>query len=115
MPAGATAGRRPPPDFVVGDANGSACALPLIRAAEAFLRGRNFLVTRNDPYAGGYVTRHYGRPREAVHALQIEVARGLYMDEATLVRRAGFARLQRDLTEWIECLTEAARGLAMEL
>ena len=36
---------------------------------------------RNDPYAGGYITRHYGRPREGVQALQIEVARDLYMDE----------------------------------
>ena len=43
--------------------------------------GLGYTVRRNDPYAGGYITRHYGRPREGVHALQIEVARRLYMDE----------------------------------
>jgi len=114
MPSGATAGRRPPPDFVIGDAHGAACTPQLARTAEAFLRGRNFAVTRNDPYAGGYVTRHYGRPREAVHALQIEVARALYMDETTLARRPGFVQVQSDLTDWIARLAEAARGLASE-
>jgi N-formylglutamate deformylase len=112
MPVGATAGRRSPPDIVLGDVHGASCAVSLSRRADAFLRGRNYLVARNDPYAGGYVTRHYGRPRENVHALQIEAARGLYMDETTLERRAGFARLQADLTEWIGCLSDAARDLA---
>jgi N-formylglutamate deformylase len=58
-------------------------------------------VRRNDPYAGGYVTRHYGRPRDGVHALQIEVSRRLYMDERRIERHGGFARLQRDLTDLI--------------
>ena len=44
---------------------------------------------RNDPYAGGYITRHYGRPREGVHALQIEIARELYMDEGRIERLPG--------------------------
>ena len=47
------------------------------------LSGFGYDVRRNDPYAGGYVTRHYGRPRDDVHALQIEVARRLYMDESS--------------------------------
>ncbi len=51
-----------------------------------------YSVRRNDPYAGGYITRHYGRPREGVHALQIELSRALYMDEASLTRGEGFAR-----------------------
>jgi N-formylglutamate deformylase len=112
MPVGATAGRRPPPDIVLGDVHGASCAMSVSRRAEAFLRARDYLVVRNDPYAGGYVTRHYGQPRDNVHALQIEVARGLYMDETTLERRAGFARLQADLTDWIGCLSDAARDLA---
>jgi N-formylglutamate deformylase len=111
MPAGATAGRRPPPDMVVGDAHGTACDPALVSIAESFLRQRQFRVLRNDPYAGGYVTRHYGRPRAGVHAVQIEVARGLYMDEATLERRPGFARLHGDLSAWTECLAVAALRL----
>ena len=50
---------------------------------------------RNDPYAGGYITRHYGRPREGVHALQIEINRTLYMDEARIERLAGFGQSQQ--------------------
>ena len=57
-----------------------------------------YQVRRNDPYAGGYVTRHYGRPREGTHALQIEIARPLYMDERPVASAAaGSARLQQDL------------------
>jgi len=54
-------------------------------------------VTRNAPYAGGYTTEYYGRPARGVHALQIEVNRALYVDEATLEPTAGFARLKADL------------------
>jgi N-formylglutamate amidohydrolase len=62
------------------------------------LQGFGYDVRRNDPYAGGYVTRHYGRPRENVHALQIEIARRLYMDEATLQKSSGFEMLQARLS-----------------
>ena len=86
-----------PPDFVLGDAHGTACTPRVTRAVEESLLGMGYRVRRNDPYAGGYVTRHYGRPRDAVHALQIEVSRPLYMDEQRLERLPGMAPLQRDL------------------
>jgi N-formylglutamate deformylase len=87
-----------PPDVVLGDAHGTACSPRVTRAVEAGLQRLGYRVRRNDPYAGGYVTRHYGRPRERVHALQIEVSRALYMDETRIERHAGFARLRADLT-----------------
>ncbi|MBX9699900.1 MAG: N-formylglutamate amidohydrolase [Acetobacteraceae bacterium] len=86
-----------PPDFVLGDAHGTACAPRATRLAEALLQDMGYRVRRNDPYAGGYVTRHYGRPREGVHALQLEVARPLYMDEARIERLPAMAGLRRDL------------------
>ena len=70
-------------------------------------RDAGLAVRRNEPYAGGYVTRHYGRPREGVHALQIELARGLYMDEARIERGPGFAALERALARLIEDLAGA--------
>jgi len=94
-----------PPDFVLGDAHGTACAPRATRFVEDALTSIGYRIRRNDPYAGGYVTRHYGRPREGVHALQIEIARLLYMDETRIERRPGFAALQRDLTRLIERLT----------
>ena len=88
---------RPGPDFVLGDAYGTTCAPQVTRRVEAVLTGLGYQVRRNDPYAGGYVTRHYGRPREHVHTLQIEVARRLYMDEARFERAASFGTLQQHL------------------
>ena len=71
---------------MLGDAHGTACAPRVTRPVEQVLVGLGYRVRRNDPYAGGYITRHYGRPREGVHALQIEIARALYMDEARIER-----------------------------
>lgn len=74
-------------DMVLGDCFGSACGAALTQAAETVLTGLGYVVGRNAPYAGGYTTRHYGRPGDGVHALQIELNRSLYMDEVALARR----------------------------
>ena len=97
-------------DIVLGDAHGTSCAPYIIRFVERKLVDLGYRVRRNDPYAGGYITRHYGRPREHVHALQIEIARDLYMDETKFEHSPGFAETRRDLTLLIEALAaEAAR------
>jgi N-formylglutamate amidohydrolase len=95
------------PDFVLGDAHGTTCAPAATRLVETLLRDAGYGVSRNDPYAGGYVTRHYGRPGEHVHVLQIEVARGLYMDEATIEKRAGFGVLRDRLSLVVASLVAA--------
>ena len=110
MPAQSVGGRSAP-DIVLGDAHGTACSPRITRAAETLLSGLGYHVRRNDPYAGGYVTRHYGRPRDRVHALQIEVARARYMDEVRLVRTEGFAELQRDLGVFAQEMARLAPAL----
>ena len=95
-----------PADFVLGDAHGTACAPRATRLVEETLGGMGYRVRRNDPYAGGYVTRHYGRPRDGVHALQVEIARSLYMDEARVERAPGMAMLERDLRRLIATLAK---------
>jgi N-formylglutamate amidohydrolase len=109
MPAGG--GRLNGPDFVLGDAHGTACTPRVTRLVEDLLTSTRYSVRRNDPYAGGYVTRHYGRPREGVHALQIEVARRLYMDEASLKKAEGFAVLQKRLGRLIGQVAESSFAL----
>ncbi len=99
MPAGI--GRFAEPDVVLGDAHGTACMSRITALAESVLSGYGYHVRRNDPYAGGYVTRHYGRPRERVHALQVEVARRLYLNEATLEKSSGFSALQEKLGRFV--------------
>ncbi|HYD99143.1 MAG TPA: N-formylglutamate amidohydrolase [Alphaproteobacteria bacterium] len=91
-------------DMVLGDCYGTACAPLAVDTAEQVLRRLGYAVNRNQPYAGGYTTRHYGRPGSGVHALQIELNRSLYMDEATLVRRPYFATLAAHMTELVEAL-----------
>ena len=104
-------GGTPLPDFVLGDAHGTACAPRATRLVESTLQRLGFSVRRNDPYAGGYITRHYGRPRERTHALQIEVARRLYMDEARIAPLGRFDLVRDDITALIARLTEAAEPL----
>jgi N-formylglutamate deformylase len=94
-----------PADVVLGDAHGTSCAPRATRIVEESLAGLGYRIRRNDPYAGGYVTRHYGHPREGVHVLQIEIARRLYMDEARVQRAPGMAALQRSLREFIATLS----------
>jgi N-formylglutamate deformylase len=94
-----------PVDFVLGDLHGSACASRVTRATESLLSSKGFLVRRNDPYAGGFITRHYGRPADDVHVLQIEVARALYMDELRIERLPGFAGLQQQVTDLVASIT----------
>jgi N-formylglutamate deformylase len=106
MPAHACRDRRPVPDIVLGDVHGAACAPAVLRRVESFLVERRYAVRRNDPYAGGYITRHYGRPAADCHALQIEVARGLYMDEANLTKSPGFGRVAADLRALAEMLSD---------
>ena len=111
MPSSATAGRRPLPQIVLGDAHGAACAPAIMRRMDRFYSERGYQTQRNDPYAGGFVTRHYGRPRQGVHAIQIEIARALYMNEATLDRQAGLARLVADAALLLARLPAITAGL----
>jgi N-formylglutamate amidohydrolase len=85
-------------DFVLGDAYGTSCDPSLAAAAETLLRGMGYAVSRNMPYAGGFTTRHWGRPASGIQALQIEVNRALYMDEETYERRACFGRVREHIS-----------------
>ncbi len=90
------------PDVVLGDRFGIACHPSLIDRAEQVLRDLGYRVARNAPYAGGFTTNHYGRPREGLHALQIELNRTLYMDEARIERLPGLAGLSKDMATLID-------------
>jgi N-formylglutamate amidohydrolase len=84
-------------DLVLGDRFGTACAPAITTLVERELEAMGYRVARNAPYAGGYTTEFYGKPAGRTHALQIEINRGLYLDEASLEPREGFGRLKRDL------------------
>jgi N-formylglutamate deformylase len=98
-------------DVVLGDAHGTTCAAEVTGRIEAAFAERGFIVRRNAPYAGGFITRHYGHPRDGVHAVQIELARRLYMDETQITRSADFSRLQETLSEVIAMLAHDAMAM----
>ena len=101
MPANVrVAGGHQRPDIIIGDRYGASAAHDLSQAAVSFLSELGYRVVRNKPYAGGFITEHYGRPGRGLHALQIEVNRGLYVNETTLEKTAGFDLLRADLTEF---------------
>jgi len=109
MPRIARNGDRASPDIVLGDRYGTTCAPGLVDLAETVFTGAGLKVTRNRPYAGGFCTRSYGRPQHGVHALQIEISRHLYMNEATLAKNDGFDAMRT----LIERLIFALIGLDM--
>lgn len=88
------------PDFIVGDRFGISASAALTETAIGLLIGMGYTVAHNKPYAGGFITEHYGRPARHLHALQIEVNRGLYMNERTFQKSAGFDALADDLAQF---------------
>jgi N-formylglutamate amidohydrolase len=101
------------PDFVLGDRFGTSCNGELTRLAAGQLEALGFAVALNKPYAGGYITEHYGRPHKAQHVLQIEINRSLYMDERSFEKSASFERLRSGLETMVRALVLGVRGLTV--
>lgn len=95
---------RPRADIVLGDRYGTSCAPAVTDLIESELRARGYHVVRNKPYAGGFITEHYGQPQTGMQAVQIEINRAIYMDERTYRRSAGFDGLRADLMGLAEAL-----------
>jgi len=101
------------PDVVLGDRFGTSCAAALIDAVQNAFERLGYRVARNRPYAGGFITEHYGQPAASAHALQIEVNRALYMHEDRLEPHEGFVRLRADLRQVLEETSRVfARGVS---
>jgi N-formylglutamate amidohydrolase len=98
MPS-ATASRddRPRADIVLGDRYGTSCVAMISETVEDTLRELGYAVSRNKPYAGGFITEHYGNPGSGLHAIQLEINRAIYMDEKRYERGVDFERVAADL------------------
>ncbi|MBK1634335.1 N-formylglutamate amidohydrolase, partial [Rhodovulum adriaticum] len=91
----ATAAGRPRPDVVLGDRFGASASAEVVAQVEDAFRAAGFRVGRNTPFAGAYIAQRYGRPLQGCHAVQVEIDRSLYMDEAAIRPNAGFADFRR--------------------
>ena len=87
------------PDIILGDCWGTACMRGMTDVAEQLFLSAGFSVRRNVPYSGGYSTAFYGCPEKNIHALQIEINRDLYMDEATLQPLPVFGEIKEKLAD----------------
>jgi N-formylglutamate deformylase len=105
MPS-STAGKdeRPRADVVLGDRYGTSCVAAVSETIEEALRGFGLTVSRNKPYAGGFITEHYGNPAAGLHVIQLEINRALYMDERRFERNGAFGRLAAELATLAERL-----------
>jgi N-formylglutamate deformylase len=96
---------RPRADIVPGDRMGTSCSPSLSQLVGAHFESRGLSVAFNDPYRGGFITAHHGRPAEQIHAIQIEMRRDLYMNEADFTRLPDrMARLRQVLAELLHTL-----------
>lgn len=88
-------------EVVLGDRHGSSCNVRLTRILRSLFEGLGWRVALNHPYAGGWSTHSWGRPDEGFEAIQIEISRGLYLDEATLTPNAAHDRTRKALSRVI--------------
>ena len=97
-------------DFVLGDRDGTTCEPELTAFVAKTLGAMGYKVAINDPYKGVELVRLHGRPAERRHSLQIEINRRLYLDEATLAKNAGYAKLQANLRRLLDALAGHVRA-----
>jgi len=103
MPARATqgSGGARGPDVVLGDRHGSSCSAALTRRLRRAFEALGWRVALNQPYAGGWTTQNWGRPSEGFHAIQIELNRALYFDEAARSPGPGWSRTEKGVARVI--------------
>jgi N-formylglutamate amidohydrolase len=88
----------PRPDVVIGDRFGASASADVVDALEAAFHGTGLVVSRNTPFAGAYIAQHYGRPSRDRHAVQIEIDRRIYMNEALIRPNGNFRHVKALLT-----------------
>jgi N-formylglutamate deformylase len=108
------AGSNARPDFIIGDRYGTSASAELSRAAIGIFEEMGFAAIRNKPYAGGFITEHYGRPSRGLHALQIEVNRSIYVDEVTLEKRADFLVVANAVTSFMRQMADYVEKFASD-
>jgi N-formylglutamate amidohydrolase len=98
------------PDMVIGDRYGTSCAALLPDTVEETMSRLGYSVGRNKPYAGGFITEHYGNPASGLHTIQLELNRAIYMDERRRERGPRFAQVATDFASLADALAAVPLG-----
>ncbi|TFL20191.1 N-formylglutamate amidohydrolase [Jannaschia formosa] len=107
-------GAKGTPEIVLGDRFGASADAALVDEVEAIFTDLGFRVARNAPFAGAYTMQAYGKPARGRHAIQVEIDRALYMDEARVRPNARFESMRNLMTEAMSRIC-AAMGQAREV
>ncbi len=100
------------PEVVLGDRFGAAASRDIVAETQIAFEAAGFVVARNAPFAGGYITQRYGRPARGLNAVQIEIDRGLYLDQRRVEPNASYAETARRLERVIAQLCAIEPGLS---
>jgi len=98
-------------DIILGDRFGKSCSSEIVMLIEKLFQDLGYSVSRNYPYAGGFVTKHYGKPYESANALQIEINRDLYLNPITLDKKPGFTALAKNISIIINSIIKEVTAL----
>ena len=85
------------PEVVIGDRFGASASAAVVDRIETAFLNAGLCVVRNAPFAGAYITQHYGRPSRRQHAVQIEIDRSIYMNEHAIRPNANFQAFRKVL------------------
>ena len=98
-------------DIILGDRFGKSCSSEIVMLIEKLFQDLGYSVSRNYPYAGGFVTKHYGKPYESANALQIEINRDLYLNPITMDKKPGFTALAKNISLIIHSIIKEVAAL----
>jgi N-formylglutamate deformylase len=98
------------PDVVLGDRFGAAASDDVVDRIESAFSAAGFIVTRNAPFAGAYITQAYGRPAKGQHAVQVEIDRSLYMNEQLIRPNGDFDTVRSALRSVIKEVAKIGQG-----
>jgi N-formylglutamate amidohydrolase len=86
------------PDIILGNRYGASASAGVFDMVETAFKAQGFVVGRNTPFAGGYITQKHGTPSRNQHVIQVEIDRGLYMNEAEVLKSIHFKDIQTRLS-----------------
>lgn len=105
------------PDVVLGDRFGAAASGDVVDRIEAAFVTAGFVVTRNTPFAGAFITQAYGKPSLGQHAVQVEIDRSIYMNEKLIRPNGDFDAVRavlRDVVKEVALIGQGRIPLAAE-
>ena len=96
---------KPFPDLILGDGNAATAKKDIIKLCLESLERSNYSFTYNQPFQGGYITRHYSNPEQGIHAVQLEMSQDIYMEEKRKeILPQPFSSLQNVLLQLLKTL-----------